>query len=113
SHSDDGKAWTQPVVVDDAIDRRPAHGPDSFVPALAVNRDGVVGVTWYDRREDPANRRFRLRFSASFDGGDSFSPSISVSSEAFTYPQPENYQLYSTVRRPPGDGSSFRTFILN
>ena len=46
---------------------------------VAVNRDGVVGVLWYDRREASDNLDYPARFAASFDGGLTFSPSVRVS----------------------------------
>jgi hypothetical protein len=46
---------------------------------VAANRDGVVGVLWYDRREASDNLAYHTRFAASFDGGLTFSPSVRVS----------------------------------
>jgi len=113
AHSDDGTAWSPPVIVDYVRDRRPARGPDSFLPAIAVNRDGVVGMTWYDRRDDPNNRNFRLRFAASFDGGESFGPSLPVSAESFSYKEPESYQLSAILSRPRGLDDRFHTDVFN
>ena len=44
--------YTLPVLVDDdvAIDSS-GKGPNNFMPTIAVNRNGVVGVGWYDRRD--------------------------------------------------------------
>src|SRR5262245_7763249 len=81
--SDAGKTWSQPIAVDDDV---PAHGPnagpDAFMPAVAVNRDGVVGVTWYDRRDNPDNQGYTVRFAASLDGGTTWLPSARVSTGA-------------------------------
>ena len=46
---------------------------------VAVNKGGVVGVLWYDRREANDNLAYHTRFAASFDGGLTFSPSVRVS----------------------------------
>jgi hypothetical protein len=46
---------------------------------MAVNHQGVLGLTWYDARHDPAGKCFRLYFTASLDGGKSFLPNASVS----------------------------------
>jgi hypothetical protein len=85
SHSDDGGAsWSTPVRVSDERSRRGATaGPDVINPAIAVNPAGVVGVVWYDHREDPNNQAKRLRFTASLDGGNSWLPSVPVSTHAF------------------------------
>ena len=55
-------------------------GPDCFMPIVAVNNQGVVGVMWYDRRDNQKpDRGWWTRFAASFDGGESFQPSMKVS----------------------------------
>jgi hypothetical protein len=67
-------------MVDDdpaAADRQQA--PNNFMPAVAVNKDGVVGAMWYDRRQDPSNLGWSIRFAASIDGGETWLPSVPVS----------------------------------
>jgi hypothetical protein len=49
------------------------------MPAVTVNRAGVVGVSWYDRRESPDDQGWRSRFTASLDGGETFIGSVPVS----------------------------------
>jgi len=49
------------------------------MPELAVNRNGVLGVMWYDRRDHPDNLGYDIRFSVSIDGGESFLPSVLLS----------------------------------
>jgi hypothetical protein len=53
SSSDKGKTWSKPIVVNDDFGRAPNEGPDDFMRAIAVNSSGVVGVMWYDRRDNP------------------------------------------------------------
>lgn len=78
--SDKGKTWTRPMAVNDD-QPRPAsgQGPDDFMPVVAVNPAGVVGVMWYDRRENPDNLGWWVRFAASLDGGETFRQSVRVS----------------------------------
>jgi hypothetical protein len=87
SHSNDkGKTWSRPAVVNDDISwPPPAEGPDDIMPIVAVNKDGVVGVSWYDRRNSPDNMGWEERFSASLDGGDSFLPSVKVSERPYAH----------------------------
>ncbi len=92
-----GKTWSPPSTVDDAVRRSSGKGPDVLLPGLAVNRDGVVGVAWYDRREDPENQRHRMRFTASLDGGDTFLPSMPVSEAAYSFESPERYPVSPLV----------------
>ena len=57
------------------------------MPEVAVNKDGVVGVSWYDTRDTPgAEPGWDVRFTASNDGGKTWEPSIRVSetSSVFT-----------------------------
>ncbi|MEO8430653.1 MAG: sialidase family protein [Acidobacteriota bacterium] len=87
SHSTDkGKTWSGPRTVSD--DRPSANSPqrvDDLHPTIAVNRAGVVGVTWYDRRDSPDNLGWQVRFAASFDGGETFEPSVRVSEAPNAY----------------------------
>src|SRR3984885_6022316 len=77
---DKGRTWLPSVVVSDnsPLDER-GETPDAFMPMLAVNRNGVVGIMWYDRRGHADNYGYDIRFSASLDGGESFEPSVLVS----------------------------------
>jgi hypothetical protein len=76
--TDAGEIWTDPVRVHSAA-------ADTIVlraqPAVAVNRDGVLGVTWIDGRVQPGNRCQQIYFAASLDGGRTFLPERVVSSE--------------------------------
>jgi hypothetical protein len=78
--ADSGKTWSPPVVINDD---RPPHdrdrGPDHMLPAVAVNRQGVVLVTWYDRRDIGDNMGWKIRAAASVDGGETFTPSVLIS----------------------------------
>lgn len=59
------------------------------MPAVAVNRDGIVGVSWYDRRglpdvdlgdhrSDHRGTGGNVRLRVSLDGGDAWPPSVQV-----------------------------------
>jgi hypothetical protein len=49
--TDRGQTWSAPVRVNDDTTQN-----DQFFPDVAVHGQGVVQVTWYDRRNDPENR---------------------------------------------------------
>jgi hypothetical protein len=78
--ADRGARWSEPVVVNQGAGREPY----ARTAAIAVNRNGVVGITWYDGRADKtgdvAFRCQELFFTASLDGGRSFLPDVRVSS---------------------------------
>jgi hypothetical protein len=76
--SDRGESWSDPVAVDRG------SGPVQTA-RIAINRDGVVAVSWYDGREDPRGYRGTFRcqrvfVTASLDGGRTFLPDVPVSS---------------------------------
>ena len=93
--SDGGKSWSQPIAVDDDVPPRGANaGPDSFLPAVAVNRAGVVGVSWYDRRDNADNQGYTVRFAASLDGGTTWTKSERVSTAANTRAQQKGESFF-------------------
>lgn len=83
--SDKGKTWSKPHVVnDDHAWPAPERGPDDDMPVVDVNSNGIVGVMWYDRRDNPHNYGWWVRFADSEDGGETFGPSVRVSSAPAT-----------------------------
>lgn len=87
AHSDDrGSIWSRPV--------RFATRPDSaFHPtsaAIAVGPDGTVGLFWPEPLPEMGSDCFELRFSASRDGGASFTDPVAVSEEAYCSDTPGN-----------------------
>jgi BNR/Asp-box repeat len=77
--TDKGKSWSKPALIND--DRPPlsfTEAPVHFRPVIAVNKDGVVGVMYYDRRDSTNNLDWTVRFCASLDGGETFLPSVQV-----------------------------------
>jgi hypothetical protein len=108
AHSGDkGRTWSKPITVND--DRSPAqsgNGPDHLLPAVAVNNDGVVLVTWYDRREAGDNLGWKLRAAASLDGGETVSASIPVATAANSYPR--NLAWFIRAGDTSNDGAEIR-----
>ena len=80
SSTDHGKTWSKPV----RVNSDPIHdGIDQFFQWMAVDPvTGDVYVQFYDRREDPANRKTGFTLARSTDGGKSF-VSYSWSESAF------------------------------
>jgi hypothetical protein len=74
-YSDDqGKTWADPKLI--ASGERLAASNLTF----AVNKNGVVGAMWLDRRADSTRRCHQLYVSASVDGGDSWFPPVQAQS---------------------------------
>ncbi len=101
--ADKGLKWSEPAPVSDGADAG-AAGPyrGAFMPAVAVNKDGVVGVSWYDTRDaagpDPG---WDVRFAASRDGGRTWGPSVRVSEKSSVFP--EAVRAKFGRRAGPGD----------
>jgi hypothetical protein len=80
SSSDKGKSWSKPVVVNNEEPRNElALKSLNVLPTVAVNREGIVGVLWYDRGNGGDRLGYWVRFAASLDGGETFLPSVTVS----------------------------------
>ncbi len=76
SSSNGGSTWGVPVRV-----TPPGDPNDEFFPWLSVSSGGLVGVTWLDRRDDPANRSYEAFAAISSDGGATF-PNLLIASAA-------------------------------
>ncbi|MBZ5573666.1 MAG: glycoside hydrolase [Acidobacteriia bacterium] len=72
--TDSGKTWQKPVWVEP-----PNQTHDQFFPWLSVSPAGLVGVSWMDRRNDPANVLYQAFAAISRDGGQSFGPNVLLS----------------------------------
>lgn len=100
--SDDrGEKWSDAVRPD-----KPGNvEPYARTPAIAVNKDGVVGVAWYDGRNDPSTIKGTFRcqeiyFTASLNGGETFLPETKVSSQRTCPGSPQDLQ--TAMRFPAG-----------
>jgi hypothetical protein len=82
--SDKGVTWAE----DRRIDLFERSGlSKALVPSAAVNKDGVLGVSWVDSQNDPAQKKNDVYFTVSFDGGKSFQRPVKItdiSSDPFT-----------------------------
>jgi hypothetical protein len=103
SWSDDGQVWSAPLQVHD--DGPSPH--DQFLPAVSVGPDGILDVSWYDRRDDPDNRLFHLYHTYSVDGGRTFAPNLRVTTEASdeTHSRHQNGMVFLGDYRDSGSTS--------
>jgi hypothetical protein len=83
--SDGGNTWSKPVPVAPA---RETH--DQFFPWISVSPAGLVGVSWVDRRNDPANIDYQAYAAISSDGGESFQTNMQLTT-AFSNPDDGGY----------------------
>ena len=72
--------WKGPIRVNDT---RRRDGTAQYLPKLAVAPDGRLDVLYYDRRADRRNVMNQTSLQSSFDHGESFTPALRLSSQAF------------------------------
>jgi hypothetical protein len=67
---DHGATWEPEILLNDD-----SGLTDQFYPTITANDDGVVAVSWYDRRDDPETNYYYERWATiSYDGGDTWEP---------------------------------------
>jgi hypothetical protein len=86
---DKGVAWSKPMVISNFRDSKndvKSSTHYALLPTVAVNRSGIVGVSWYEVSFSGQEKyRCELRFQASVDGGATWLPSVAVTDVASTY----------------------------
>ncbi len=105
SSQDKGRSWTRPDFISDIpAQLRASKRGYAGTPGVAVNKDGVVGVTWYDTRHLPAGAAggWDMHFTASADGGATWSPSVRVSETSSLLENPQT-DPHVTVPMDVGD----------
>jgi hypothetical protein len=81
--TDGGNTWSKPVPVAPASETH-----DQFFPWISVSPTGLVGVSWFDSRNDPANVDYQAYAAISSDGGESFQPNVQLTT---AFSDPDNY----------------------
>jgi len=74
---DQGESWTDPVRLNDDPE---GTGTDQFHPWIDVDQNGVITVIFYDRRNDPDNLLMDIYITQSYDGGETWTPNVRVTS---------------------------------
>jgi hypothetical protein len=101
--TNNGASWSTPVVLNDDT-----TASDQFHPTLSVESNGVGGdkvtVTWYDRRDDPANCLAHVYGTVSTDNGGTWAPNVRLTTAQSNFDGNPN---------GPGDYSSSTPFAAN
>jgi hypothetical protein len=105
--ADKGRTWSKAVRVNDDEPHIEGLG-GHYLPTVAVNRHGVVGVFWYDRRDDRQNLGYCPRFAASLDGGQTFLPSVRVGEACATIGGSERWPIWAQGTARPSSGGPLR-----
>jgi hypothetical protein len=111
---DRGESWSRPIRANKGSGTRPYVR----TPAIAVNKDGVVGIAWYDARNEKMKFKqifqcLDVYFTASLDGGETFLPDVKVTSQIgcadspgngdARYRWPAGGDYFGLAARPDGD----------
>lgn len=84
---DGGRSWSDPVRVN-----RGGRESHHSTPQAAVGPDGVVAVSWNDRRHDPEDQCYHHYVAISRDGGRTFSDERRVSERETCLPSGYRWQ---------------------
>lgn len=76
--TDGGAGWSEPTIVNNDARGRLRH---QHYSNIAVSPEGVVALSWYDRRADPEHRQTHYYLAYSFDGGLTFTAGAPVSAQ--------------------------------
>jgi hypothetical protein len=110
SYSTDRGATWSPARAIDATARANAQ---QFLAAVAVNKDGVLGVSWQDSRDAGAEPGYHVYFSASVDGGVTFLPPERVTSSLSRPMGSGNLTVTPAFFRTPLDSGATRLTFLS
>jgi hypothetical protein len=99
---DKGVTWSRSVVIDDVTGpvNRQITKPENLQTTIAVNKAGVVLAAWYDRRDNPDGLGWYIRARASLDGGETWLPSVRVSSEPNVFTPRTKLFLWANAAKP-------------
>ena len=106
--TDRGSTWSQAIEVG-----APTPEANQFRPAMAVNGEGVVGVSWFDTRDSNEGRHYNEYFAVSTDGGGTFMAPRRVSNADSPLDVQGNSILKPTIDSPrtAADGSISFSFM--
>jgi hypothetical protein len=78
--ADRGRRWTAPLVLSEQpADAAGEQDYRALMPSIAVNKNGAVAVSWYDRRGlAPGTSGYTVRLRVSLDGGASWLSSVQL-----------------------------------
>jgi hypothetical protein len=96
--NDKGRTWSP----DRRVDLFDENGKGkAMVPSIAVNADGIVGISWVDSRNDPTRNKTDIYFTISMDGGESFLRPVRIT-EVSSNPRSEKNS--DVANKFPGGG---------
>jgi hypothetical protein len=75
--SDKGMTWSKDIRVDQFLKK---GNSKAIVPSIAVNKQGIIGISWVDSHDDPAGKNNDVYFTTSSDGGIAFQRPVKITS---------------------------------
>ncbi|MCG8327667.1 MAG: exo-alpha-sialidase [Chitinophagales bacterium] len=73
--TDQGESWSKDIRVDHFENGLPSK---AMAASIAVNQDGIIGISWVDSQHDEVQEKHDVYFTVSVDGGKSFQPPVRV-----------------------------------
>ena len=74
--TDGGNSWSAPFVINHDSTGKTVH---QYCPAITVNNNGTIALSWYDRRDDVSKQRnTHIYLATSTDGGLTFPNNLQV-----------------------------------
>jgi hypothetical protein len=95
--ADKGNTWSVPIRFNDIVGTTKETSRHEYQPTVAVNKRGVVGVMWYEGYDLPGGTAYNARFSASLDGGQTWSRSALISESPNTTGASEEWQIRTEI----------------
>jgi len=96
--ADGGSRWSKDIRVDHFDNGLPSK---AMLASVAVNQDGVVGISWIDSQEEEAQEEYDVYFTLSTDGGQSFQAPVRVTKVSTT---PHTAANGDVANKFPGGG---------
>ncbi|HEY3929104.1 MAG TPA: sialidase family protein [Candidatus Koribacter sp.] len=95
SSKDRGLTWSEPRQI---LGDLPTWA-SQYQPELAVNNDGVLGISWLDTRNSPNHdsKHYDEYFAASLDGGETFTAATRISDQTSTRTGKGNMALQASM----------------
>jgi hypothetical protein len=99
--ADHGKTWSKPERIDN-LQQSGTTTTYEYQTTVGVNKEGVVGVMWYDGFDHVDTAGYQVRFSASMDGGNTWLPSVLVSESPTVFGGKEKWAFGGEVKHTSG-----------
>lgn len=96
--TDKGNTWSADIRVDQFSSLTQSH---ALVPSVAINKNGVIGISWIDSQQKTDKYKKDLFFSLSTDGGNTFISPVRITKQST---DPRTSKNGDVANKFPGGG---------